>query len=144
MPKSRFVNGQQSGLIRPGMSPEPPPMEPPVAKPLAERRLGRFRVPQGLLHDPLTARALYRDMIVFRAEANFVDNTLMVWADHPAFEVMDPGVAIPEYVAVVVAPKGMKPRRHQDLVVTWSLEADYRRAPLDDDRPPARCETTDD
>jgi hypothetical protein len=93
----------------------------------AVHRIGRFRIPQVMLNDLVTARAVYRDMIVMRAEASFVDNTLMVWADHPTFEVMTPGEVVPEYVATIVAPKKMTPRRPQDLVVVWERATDGQR-----------------
>jgi hypothetical protein len=87
------------------------------------RRIGRFRIPQALLqpHMHHSALAVYRDMVVLRCEANFVDDTLMVWAESELFEVAEPGQVIPEYSAVVVAPKQMAPRSHRDLVVQWSL-----------------------
>jgi len=98
------------------------PTEPgPRPVPLQERRIGRFRIHQTMLLDQITARAVYREMIVMRAEANFVDNTLMVWADHPAFEVLADGSVVPEYAAKIHNPKGLKPKRHQDLVVVWRL-----------------------
>jgi len=31
---------------------------------------------------------------------------------------------VPEYVATITAPKGIPPRRHQDLVVRWKLMDD--------------------
>ncbi len=89
--------------------------------PLQERRIGRFRVPQKMLLEPHIGRAFFREMIVMRAEASFVDETLMVWADHPQFEIMVSGEMVPEYVAEITAPKGIPPRRHQDLVVRWRL-----------------------
>ena len=92
--------------------------------PILERRIGRFRVAQTMLLEPHTGRAIFREMIVMRAEANFVDETLMVWADHPAFDILTPGSLVPEYVATITAPKGIPPRRHQDLVVQWKLMGD--------------------
>ena len=92
--------------------------------PVLERRIGRFRVPQAMLLEPNTGRAIFRDMIIMRAEANFVDDTLMVWADHPAFDILAPGSLVPEYVATITAPKGVPPRRHQDLVIQWKLMDD--------------------
>ncbi len=91
---------------------------------ISERRIGRFRVPQEMLLEPHTGRAIFREMIIMRAEANFVDETLMVWADHPDFDILMPGMMVPEYVATITAPKGIPPRRHQDLVVQWKLMDD--------------------
>ncbi len=94
-----------------GPGPKPPPLQ--------ERRVGRFRIHQAMLGDLITARAVFREMVVMRAEANFVDNTLMVWADHPSFDVLESGTIVPEYGAKIHNPKGLKPKRHQDLVVVW-------------------------
>jgi hypothetical protein len=126
MPDSKLLkNGAQllNIPVTPGQfakaDPAPKSIPRPKPAPLV-RHIGRFRVPQHMLDDHITARAIYRDMIVMRAEANFVDNTLMVWADHPDFDVLVPGTLVPEYVATITAPKGLAPRRHQDLRVRWA------------------------
>jgi hypothetical protein len=88
------------------------------------RRLGKFFIAQALLDVPITARAVFRDMIVFRAEANFVNNTLVVFADHPDFDLAIPGQEVPLYQATITSPSGRAPRRPADLFVAWRRVVD--------------------
>ena len=119
-------------LIRPGtknpklFNLEPtkpkPTGDPPAPKPESRqpRRLGRFAIPQDLLSgNQTTALAIYRDMVVLRAEANFVTEELWVWAESVHFDFLKTGDQVPEYRATLVAPKGLAPRTHLDIVVQW-------------------------
>jgi hypothetical protein len=111
----------------PGNQPRPPLSDrpPPLVKQEAPtvRRLGRFAINQALLQgggNHITALAIYRDMVVLRVEANFVTEKLHVWAESTLFDVTVQGEEIPEYSAVITAPKNLPPKTHHDLAVKWT------------------------
>lgn len=129
----KFRNGheQLAPLVNPTVADfteeEPPSLGDVIDKAHRERaekpakRIGRVSVVLPLLEQSggIFARALFRDMIVYRAEPDLARGELVIIADHPSFDLMPYGSMPPAYNAHISAPRGIAPRRPQDLVVQW-------------------------
>ncbi len=77
------------------------------------KKMGHFRFDAEIFDDEKTARAMYRDMIVYRVENNMALNTVDVWAVHPEFRDVEPHMMCGEYRAEFTKdPDGI-------VTVTW-------------------------
>ncbi len=77
------------------------------------RKMGHFRFDAEIFDDEKTARAIYRDMIVYRVENNMATNIVDVWAVHPEFHDTEPHMQCWEYCAVFTKD------RDGNVTATW-------------------------
>lgn len=73
-------------------------------------RIGRFYLTNDVENDPFAYQAFFADVVVLRAQRDFVRNRTEYILACEQFEPIPPGSEIPEYVATI---------DHGTLNVTW-------------------------
>ena len=66
------------------------------------KRMGRFVLTSELLDDEQLARAIYRDMIVYKVDHDVARGLVEIWAVHPDFNEVQATFAIFTYTATVL------------------------------------------
>mgnify|MGYP003624606764 CR=1 FL=1 len=68
-------------------------------------RHGKFAVQRRVLYEYDSAEPIMRGMVVWHTEANFLQDSLTIWAEHPDFDPIDDGEIPPEYEATITGEK---------------------------------------
>ncbi len=71
------------------------------------RRMGHFTITSAVLEEEKLARAVYRDLIVYKVDHNVATGIVDIWAVHPDFVVVPEERPVTEYIArIEQTPQG--------------------------------------